>query len=131
MNEETLSKRLLVVDDDDDICDIVSEVAEAMGFAVVTISNAAEFETTYRSQQPEVIVLDLNMPGTDGVELLRFLAESKSPSAILLMSGLDNRTLASAQRLGRTYGLAMLGTLQKPIQISALEDALPRPIRTS
>ncbi|MBK1699800.1 response regulator [Thiococcus pfennigii] len=124
MNDEDRGKRLLVVDDDDDICEIVAEVAEGVGFVVATISDARVFEATYCEQRPHVVVLDLNMPGTDGIELLRVLGENKSAAAVFLMSGVDNRTLASAQRLGKTYGLNMLGALQKPIQISTLEDAL-------
>lgn len=117
-------KRLMVVDDDPDICDIVAEVAEDLGFAVTAVSEPGGFESAYRNNDPHALMLDLSMPGTDGIELLRFLADNGSSAAVLLMSGLDTRTLASAQRLGKTHGLNMLGSLQKPIRVSVLEEAL-------
>ena len=119
-------RRLLVIDDEADICEIIAEVAEYMGFDVKSVSEAEMFEEAFRDHQPDVVVLDLNMPGTDGIEWLRYLAEQDASVAVLIMSGLDSRTLSSAERLGKTHGLEMLGYLQKPIHIPALEESLSR-----
>ncbi len=124
MNRALSPKRLLVVDDDPAMCEVILEVAEDLGFRVATVSETSAFESAYRDHEPQLLVLDLNMPGTDGIQLLRFLADRHSHAAVLLISGLDRRTLASAERLGKTRGLKMLGTLQKPIQIPVLEEAL-------
>lgn len=124
--ETAAARRLLVADDEPDICDIVAEVAEYLGFQVAAVHEATEFESVYRKHQPHVVVLDLNMPRVDGIELLRFIAGERHDTAVLLMSGVDRRTLASAERLGTTHGLRMLGALQKPIQITTLEEALTR-----
>ena len=47
------------------------------------------------SQRPDMVALDLGMPGMDGVELLRFLAEQDYRSPVLIVSGFDRRVLES------------------------------------
>ncbi len=113
--------RLLVVDDEADICELVKDLAERMGFEVETVTRADAFMASYSDCNPTVIVLDLHMPGTDGIELLRLLAEKQSSAHILLISGTDARVLSTTQRLGKTHGLNMLGSIQKPIAVSKME----------
>jgi FixJ family two-component response regulator len=71
-----------------------------------------------------VVVLDLALPRSDGVELLRFLAEEKSGALILPISGFDERVLEAAMRLGFALGLRMTGPLQKPVRLQQLMDAM-------
>ena len=118
--------RLLVIDDEPDICDFVKEVAEKQGFDVATAENFDQFGTAHRSFRPSVIVLDLRMPEVDGIELLRFLAKEKCRAHIVLMSGLDQKVLHTASQLGATHGLRMLDALQKPILVAELERVLSR-----
>ena len=118
------SGRLLVIDDEPDVCDFVKEVAEEQGFDVVTAENFDQFSTAHRSFRPSVIVLDLRMPEVDGIELLRFLEKEKCRAHILLMSGLDQKVLHTASQLGAAHGLKMLDALQKPILVAELERVL-------
>ncbi len=117
-------QRLLVIDDEPAIAEFIGDVAEEIGFVVKLTNSFDDFQAAYRSFAPTVIALDLVMPDVDGVELLRFLAEHKCRAQILLASGQDTRTLATAQRLGSTHGLQMLGVLQKPITVPDLEAML-------
>jgi FixJ family two-component response regulator len=64
------------------------------------------------------------LPRSDGVELLRFLAEEKSRALILPISGFDERVLEAAMRLGTALGLRMAGPLQKPVRLQQLMDAM-------
>jgi CheY-like chemotaxis protein len=70
--------------------------------------------------------MDLQMPRTDGIELLRDLALNKCTAEILLTSGLDLRMLDTARHLGAERGLKMQGILQKPIPIEELEALMAR-----
>ena len=70
--------------------------------------------------------LDLGMPGMDGVELLRFLAEQDFQAPVLIISGFDRRVLESAFRLGEALGLTMAGPLEKPVRLEELENLLNR-----
>ena len=71
-----------------------------------------------------MVALDLGMPGMDGVELLRFLSAEGFEEPVLIISGFDRRVLDSAFRLGEALGLQMVGPLEKPARLEALEDIL-------
>jgi EAL domain-containing protein (putative c-di-GMP-specific phosphodiesterase class I) len=122
MPDET--NRLLVVDDQPDILDFVAQVAESLGWRVSTAEGADAFRTKLRELQPTLVMLDLQMPGTDGIELIRELGRVGTTAPILISSGMDQRVLASAEQLGLSYGLKMAGLLQKPIMLADLEKIL-------
>ena len=84
----------------------------------------AQFRDQFVGDRPDMVVLDLGMPGMDGVELLRFLAEQDYRSPVLIVSGFDRRVLDSAFRLGEALGLNMAGPLEKPVRLERLEEML-------
>lgn len=110
--------RLLIVDDDAQICALIQDVGETCGYQVIALTRADEFRTTYTSFQPTFIILDLNLENSDGVELLRVLAAEKCSVPIVLMSGHDEKVLSTALRLGKTHGLQMVKSLKKPIKVA-------------
>jgi EAL domain-containing protein (putative c-di-GMP-specific phosphodiesterase class I) len=118
--------RLLIVDDEADICELIADVAEARGFDVKTLTDPAQVESTLLEFKPQALMLDLMMPGTDGVELLRHMGESIRGVAVVLMSGHDSRVLNSARRLGAAHGINVITTQEKPLQIEALRETLDR-----
>ena len=118
------ANRLLVIDDDPAITQLIEEVATASGFAVKCALNAADFRSSLKAWDPTAIVLDLQMPDTDGIELVRFLAQAGCRAKILMISGFDPRVLAAAKRVGDARGLAMAGTLPKPFRLADLKAVL-------
>ncbi len=116
--------RLLVVDDDPDITELVRDVAQEIGYVVEIANHFAGFKSAYEGQSMSAILLDLQMPDVDGVEYLRVLGEQKCEAEIVVMSGYDPRVLKAAVRLGREHGLSMQGALQKPMTVQALRDCL-------
>jgi EAL domain-containing protein (putative c-di-GMP-specific phosphodiesterase class I)/FixJ family two-component response regulator len=72
----------------------------------------------------DLIVLDINMPGMDGVEFIRRLAECRYEGSVVLASGENTRILDSVNRLLRLNHIATLGHLQKPIEPQQLETLL-------
>ncbi len=116
--------RLLIVDDEEDICETIAEIAESRGFEVATTSSPASVADKLDEFKPDVIMLDLMMPGTDGVELLRVLVDRVKNAKICLMSGSDTRVLNSARRLGSAHGLDVIAALEKPIEIESLRTTL-------
>jgi EAL domain-containing protein (putative c-di-GMP-specific phosphodiesterase class I) len=118
------ANRLLVIDDEAEICNLFSSVAEQLGFEVRTTGEADEFISLNRDFNPTVVILDLHMPQADGVEVLRRLANDKCRAGILVVSGADRRVLGSAERLGANRGLNMLGAMQKPVQLQELRGKL-------
>ncbi|MDB5670750.1 MAG: hypothetical protein JWO25_1709 [Alphaproteobacteria bacterium] len=116
--------RLLLIDDEPSVARFLAHAAEENGFeAKITIS-AETFRRAYEDEDPDVILVDLAMPGADGIELLRFLAERKSEAVVLIVSGFDSRVLEAAMRLGEALGLRMAGPLTKPMRVSDMIDAI-------
>lgn len=124
------ANRLLVIDDQVDLCEFISEAASVLGFETRAVTDPEAFRRAVQEFQPTVVVLDLQMPGADGIELLRFLGERGSKAQVLVASGMDQRVLSTAEQIGRAQGLSMLGALQKPILLADLEATLRRCIRS-
>jgi EAL domain-containing protein (putative c-di-GMP-specific phosphodiesterase class I) len=121
--------RLLVIDDQVDLCEFISEAAAVLGYETRAVTEPEAFRQAIEEFQPTVVVLDLQMPGADGIELLRYLGERGSKAQVLVASGMDQRVLATAEQIGRAQGLSMLGALQKPILLADLEATLRRCMR--
>ena len=115
---------LLLIDDEPALADFLANAARECGFDPIVTSNDSEFRETFQSTQPDMVALDLGMPGMDGVELLRFLAGQGYRSPVLIVSGFDRRVLESAFRLGEALGLKMAGPVEKPVRLEDLETVL-------
>ena len=116
--------RLLLVDDEPVLADFIASAARECGFDPILTANDEQFREQFLGHRPDMVALDLGMPGMDGVELLRFLAGEHYGSPVLIISGFDRRVLESAFRLGEALGLTMVGPLEKPVRLEALETVL-------
>lgn len=76
--------RILVADDDVHILELVSLFLRRGGYEVVTARNGTEAQTLLRDEQPDLAVLDIAMPGPDGLQLCGALARQGGPPVILL-----------------------------------------------
>ena len=116
-------RRLVVLDDDPALGKFVAEVARRIGYQTcVTVTAegfALELQTT-----ADVVVVDLLVPGTDGIEVLRGLADRGHSPEVILVSGLDERVIESAGRAAAELGLHVRGQLHKPFRAAALRVLL-------
>ena len=120
----TRQPRLLLVDDEPALADFIAIAARECGFDAILTSNDTAFRQKFLEERPDMVALDLGMPGMDGVELLRFLADESYRSPVLIISGFDRRVLESAFRLGEAHGLKMVGPLEKPARLEEIETLL-------
>lgn len=116
--------RLLLIDDEPALAAFVANAAGLSGYSAQVATDYVEFRDKFLENRPNMVALDLGMPGMDGVELLRFLAEEGYASPVLIISGFDRRVLESAFRLGQALGLSMAGPLEKPVRLEELEALL-------
>jgi EAL domain-containing protein (putative c-di-GMP-specific phosphodiesterase class I)/AmiR/NasT family two-component response regulator len=116
--------RLLIIDDERAFGEFVAKVARQAGFEASATDNAVDFRRRLDEAVPSVVVMDLQMPGVDGLELLHELGERRCRARIVLVSGEDPRVLDAARRLGNELGLSMATPIQKPVRAAALTEVL-------
>jgi FixJ family two-component response regulator len=106
------------------MAEFVRNVAGPIGFEVETYVRAADFEAAVSRADPHTIVLDLSMPGTDGIELLRLLSGRSSRARIFIMSGFDPGIRQMAFMIGQAGNLDMRGIIPKPVRAAELRQTL-------
>lgn len=124
---DTSTYNLLVIDDDEGICDIVQFVAKEIGYNVAWTDRPEQFESLF-SCDLDIIVMDLHMPDVDSNELIRFLANNKCKAKLILLSEHGYRALHEAETFANNQGLNVLDILQKPIQVNKLKYVLEHPL---
>jgi EAL domain-containing protein (putative c-di-GMP-specific phosphodiesterase class I)/FixJ family two-component response regulator len=121
--------RILLVDDDAFQLRLLTRQLEMQGQDQVHASTSGQQALTLLKEQPageQLIFLDLNMPGMDGVEFIRRLVDISYTGALVLVSGEDARILETAEHLARAHRLHVLGHLSKPVQSENLKTLLER-----
>lgn len=128
--EATLAdRRLLLLDDDAGILRTVAAMARRLGAEVRWCSTIAEFEEELESFDPDVVLVDLMMPHSDGIDVVsRVLPLSRA--AIYVMSGADKRTFEAAREVLCASGIPVAGFLHKPFGTAELVEALGAAPRT-
>jgi EAL domain-containing protein (putative c-di-GMP-specific phosphodiesterase class I) len=115
---------LAMLDDEALFCEFVGEAADLCGYDSFVTTNPETFFDHIDRHPAAVIVLDLRMPGVDGLQALRRLAHEGVRASILLASGADGQAMDAAICLGRAQGLNMTGIIRKPIDMDALQRLL-------
>ncbi|KAF0118696.1 MAG: response regulator with CheY-like receiver AAA-type ATPase and DNA-binding domain [bacterium] len=79
LGKENVRKRVVVIDDEEDLTTYFSTILEENGFSVKTANNAVDGEKLIRDDPPDLICLDLLMPGKTGVNLFLWLRRREEP----------------------------------------------------
>jgi PAS domain S-box-containing protein len=115
------TRRVLVVDDDADAADSTAALLSLMGHEVHEARDGLQAIEAVRKLSPEIVLMDIGMPGLDGTEAARRIRRSSAamPPTIVALTGWD------AQRLQPNAGeLIFDGHLTKPVDASALAQVL-------
>lgn len=131
--------KILILDDEQFMLKLLARMLENQGFtSVVCCDNGRDalVQVDNELTRPDLILLDLNMPGMDGIEFVRYLVERQFTGSLILVSGEDERMLRTAERLVQAHKISMLGYLQKPVKPEALlamltQWAPPLPVESS
>ena len=118
------NRRILILDDDASVGQTIQWIAESLGFEAAFVTDAEEFFLKLAQMIPDIITIDLVMPGLDGVEIMRLLAERKCRAKIVISSGMGTRVLDAAQRSAQEHGLSIAGIISKPISKEALRSLI-------
>jgi DNA-binding response OmpR family regulator len=94
----TKNQTLLVVDDEPEICEILDEYFTEQGFIVATAGDAGMARTVFETRVPDVAILDIRMPGEDGLSLARWIRENHKGMGIIMLT-------TAAEVVDRVIGL--------------------------
>lgn len=116
MTEQRLSgSEIFIVDDDELMRDTLSAVLAPEGCRITCFAEGQSFLAAARARTPACILLDVNMPGRSGLDVLRELDASRYPAPILIVSGQgDVPTAVNAIKSGA------LDFIEKPIEAAAV-----------
>ncbi|WP_169566047.1 response regulator [Sneathiella limimaris] len=117
-------KRALIIDDEKLFADFVRQVAEGMDYEVRVTDQAEAFKSIYKEFDPTVIILDMVMPGVEGIELVNWLAEEGCSSRIMVVTGYNPNYVDFAKTIGSARGLVEVQSYTKPISLADLRQAL-------
>jgi EAL domain-containing protein (putative c-di-GMP-specific phosphodiesterase class I) len=106
---------VLVVDDDPFQRSIVAKLLGQLGINKVVSADDGHAAAVQLAKNFDLIFLDLNMPGMDGIEFLNVLAAHHSDPGLIFFSGEDVQLLEVAEELARGLSISVLGSVAKPI----------------
>jgi EAL domain-containing protein (putative c-di-GMP-specific phosphodiesterase class I)/FixJ family two-component response regulator len=120
---------VMVLDDETFMLKLIAHMLRRLGFkSVVAYDNglAALDWVALNSGQSTMILLDLNMPGMDGMEFVRKLVALNYAGTLILISGEDERILQTAEKLVRAHNINALGYLSKPVTMDRLSAMMEK-----
>lgn len=101
MGDDMRSKKILVVDDDQDACWLLSQILEEERYRVTTSMEGNGAIRIAKKEKPDLVLLDLEMRGINGVEILRRLRRFNKDVPVILISASENeRLINEALELG-------------------------------
>lgn len=117
----------IVLDDDRFQLRIMKKLLDRLGLAnALYTDNADEAVASAGGAGDTLLFLDLNMPGTNGLQVMKSLAAAGYCGGIVLVSGHEQRILDSSQDMAVSLGLNVVGAYRKPLSATAVTDAYER-----
>ena len=111
-----MMKKLLVVDDEREICDFLKSFFEDRDFNVRTVFSGEEALQAVEKEKPHVVLLDIQMPGMDGMSVLQRLKECHPDLKVIMVTAIETRDkIEEAIRLGAD------NYITKPLSLEYLE----------
>lgn len=93
-------KKVLIIEDDKSIAEIEKDYLEMSGFETIAVEDGTEGLELAEKEKIDLVVLDLMLPGTDGIEILRRIGEKKSFPILVLSAKTDETDKIRALNLG-------------------------------
>ena len=115
---------VLVIDDDPVVCAVVQRVLEKRGFAVTTASDAQSGISLFAKLSPDLVIVDILMPGKEGMATILELREAHPDARIMAMTGGGNFTASDVLRIAELLGAD--NSIKKPFAPKALVSMVER-----
>ncbi|MDO5672184.1 MAG: MtrAB system response regulator MtrA [Actinomycetaceae bacterium] len=95
-----MSAHILVVDDDKALAEMIGIVLESEGFTVSYCHHGGQAVETFQRTRPDLILLDLMLPGMDGIEICRLIRQESSVPIVMLTARLDTSDVVAGLEAG-------------------------------
>lgn len=82
-----MSKKILVVDDDEELCEEITGILEAEGYAVSTVFDGSLAKPLIEKEGFDLIILDMKIPRIKGAEILKSIKEKNIPAKVMVWTG--------------------------------------------
>ena len=109
---------ILIIDDDGDVRDTVALVLEEAGHKIVTASTGAAGAELFKEARPDLVITDMIMPGSDGIEAIRAIQDVDSAARIIATSGTSYAGSGYYLKLAKRFGA--MAVLAKPFEADEL-----------
>ena len=116
-----MTEKVLLVDDEQDFLSIMSERMKARGMDVSTAASAKEAIQLAEAESFDAIILDLQMPGMDGLETLKALKAKKPEIQVILLTG-----HATVEKSVEAMKLGAMDLMEKPADLKTLTDKIKK-----
>src|SRR4030066_1085686 len=110
-----MDKKVLIVDDDERVVQSIAGVLEDEGFQVITAKSGEEAIEIFEQKRPDVTLLDIWMPGMDGIEVLKRLKRMVPDCQVIMISG--HATISTAMAAVK---LGAFDFIEKPLSLDLL-----------
>ncbi|HEV8306487.1 MAG TPA: response regulator [Methylomirabilota bacterium] len=108
--------RILVVDDEAEVRELVAEFLESKGYVALTASNGFEALTTVKEQRPDLILMDVMMPRMSGLETLHRIRELDRDIGVIMLTAVEDEVIAKEAMRKEAYDY-----ITKPLDFGYLE----------
>ena len=112
--------KILAVDDDPEMRRVIVRILTAVGHDMIEAKDGKEGINLFRAHQPALLIIDILMPGKEGLETIRELRGAASEAGIIAISGGDAMFLDMAKKMGAD------ATIAKPFRTAQLVDVVSR-----
>lgn len=111
--------KILVVDDEPTICNMMSVFLRQIGYQVLTVSTGEAAITHFAEDPPDMVLLDISMPGMRGIDVLQRMKARKPDCGVIMLSAYgDDQTIQEALDMGAYC------YIQKPMELIDLKNRL-------
>ena len=119
-----MTERVLILDDEPDFAAFAEAALAKVGHELCVITDSAKVPSAIEAFKPTVFVLDIVMPGLDGIEIVDWLSTTEFEGRVVLVSGYDPNYMEITSKLATVKGLVLADTLRKPVSPEALRNAV-------
>ena len=111
--------KILMIDDEPDACLLFKKIVGRWNYKIVTATDAKNGLRLYQKEKPDLVFLDIIMPGTDGLNLLKKINKLNPKQLVIIITGFgDLRSAKTAMKLG-AYDY-----VSKPLDMKALKNSI-------